>query len=184
MKKSLFKIFYLKTVVPMKIAANHCNKMVFHVNGEISWEVLQHRTGHIRWRLQKLNIQSMEDMLTLLTVCAGGQQAGGAVRSWHHVCAGISGEVHGSVRLIARSDPGRNVLHAVRWVAGDVLTQVCVRDVIMMKVCWFFRYDHSRRSLQPAAGGFELLQKPFCSRVFHVFRSHPAHILGNAPQRH
>lgn len=68
-------------------------------------------------------------LLTLLNVCAGGQQAGGAVRSWHHVCAGISGEVHGSVRLIARSDPGRNVLHAVRWVAGEVLTQVCVMSL-------------------------------------------------------
>lgn len=74
-------------------------------------------------------MQLMEDMLTLLNVCAGGQQAGGAVRSWHHVYPGISGEVHGSVRLTARSDPGRNVLHAVRWVGGEVLTQACVMSL-------------------------------------------------------
>lgn len=66
----------------------------------------------------------------------------------------------------------------------SVITDVCVCDVIILKVCCFFRYDHSCRSLQPAAGGFELLQKPFCSRVFHVFRSHPARLLGNAPRLH
>lgn len=47
------------------------------------------------------------------TMCAGWQQACGAVWSCHHVCVGISGKVHGSFCLSAGSDPGRNVLHIV-----------------------------------------------------------------------
>lgn len=71
----------------------------------------------------------MVHMLMLATMHAGWQQASGAVWSRHHVCVGIGGEVHSSFCLTAGSDPGRNVLHAVRWVAGDVRpsTFACVR---------------------------------------------------------
>lgn len=48
-----------------------------------------------------------------MRLCAGWQPAGGAVWSRHHVSAGGRGEVHRSVRLSARSHPGRDVLHAV-----------------------------------------------------------------------
>lgn len=136
---------------------------------------------------QNLSVSSWVSHFTLFTMCAGGQQTGGSVWSRHYVPVGISREVHSSVCLIAGSNPWRNVLHTVWWVTVKVnimLTQVYCWCNNNPGVSVFLRYDHSCRSLKPAAGGFELIQKSFCSWVFHVLWFNFASIPGHTPQLH
>lgn len=180
---SLFlKIFYLKTVVPVKIAVNHCNKMVFYVNGT---RCKLCRRNELSTLLTSVEIKHAVDGGHVDVVeCVCRWAAGGWCSTELASC--LCWDQWGSSRLCSPHCQIRS------WEECFARCSVCSRrsvdtgvcDVIILKVCCFFRYDHSRRSLQPAAGGLELLQKPFRSRVFHVFRPHPAHILGYAPQLH
>lgn len=93
------------------------------------------RLAFLMWR-RKTCSHLIWWMFTLLILCAGGKQTGGAVWCRHHVTAGVSWEVHCSVCFIARSDPWRNVLHTVWWVTDNMYQHRRVSNAIVIHVCY------------------------------------------------
>ncbi|XP_077596561.1 solute carrier family 23 member 1 isoform X1 [Stigmatopora nigra] len=59
----------------------------------------------------------------------GWQPSRGSVRRRHHVAAGMRGEVHGPLRLLAGSHPGRDVLHALRS-ASSAFSAFCALSFV------------------------------------------------------